>query len=260
MIDTHAHTDFKEYDNDRKDVLRRYFENGGEKLLNVGCDLLSSKRSLDLAVKNENIFCSVGVHPHDADSVNEKSITTLQKLAEHHKVVAIGEIGLDFYRNLSSKEKQFEALRMQIELADFWRKPLIIHCRDAYNELLLTLNEYKNSDWSGVIHCFSGSWEIAQKFLDLGFYLGFTGIITFYKHGLSVENIPEIHNVVKKLPIERLLVETDCPYLSPIPYRGERNEPLHVKYVIAKIAEIKNITVREIEKFTTKNATQLFHL
>lgn len=260
MIDTHSHIDFKEFDADRDDVIRRYFANGGEALINVGCDIKSSIRSHKLASDHENIFCSVGIHPHDANSVNPENLLKLEELSQHYKAVAIGEIGLDFFRNLSSREEQIEAFEVQLDMALRHNKPVILHCRDAYNEMIDILNGFNTAKWHGVVHCFSAGQEIAKKFLAMGFHLGFTGIVTYYRDNSVVNGFPEIHNVIKNMPIDRMLIETDCPYLSPVPYRGERNEPLHVKYVLEKISKIRNEDIRTIEAETSSNAVNLFHL
>ncbi|MDF1497755.1 MAG: TatD family hydrolase [Patescibacteria group bacterium] len=256
MIDTHAHIDFKEYNKDREEVIKRFFNNGGEKMINVGCDLQSSKRSYKLAKNNENIFASAGIHPHDADSVNKNSLKIIEEIAMHYKTIAIGEIGLDFFKGTTSREKQIEAFRLQIELADNHNMPVIIHCRDAHNDLIDILKEYKTSNWKGVIHCFTASWEIAKEYINLGFYIGFTGIITYYKDEFN--NKPEIFKVINNIPLDRILIETDCPYLSPIPKRGKRNEPLYVKHVAEKIAHIKKISFEEVKNITSKNAKKLF--
>ncbi len=258
MIDTHTHLDFKEFNQDREEVIKQYFKGGGEKLINVGCDLKSSERSYGLAENNENIFASVGIHPHDADSVNEQSLKKIEGLIPRYKVIAVGEIGLDYFRNLSPQEKQIEAFKLQLDLAENHKMPVIIHCRDAYNEILDILKEYKTSNWSGVIHCFCASWKIAEEFLKLGFYVGFTGIVTYYKDKSEFNGEPEIYKVIKNTPIGRMLIETDCPFLAPVPERGKRNEPLFVKYVAEKIAEIRGVDFKEIEKTTSENARKLF--
>ena len=256
MIDTHAHLNFKEFDNDRGEVIRRFFSSGGEKIINIGCDLKSSQESYELALKYENIFAAVGVHPHDADTIDESNLIKIKELTKHRKVIAVGEIGLDYFRNLSSREKQIEAFELQLELAEDRQMPVIIHCRDACSDLLNVLKKRKISNWRGVIHCFNADWKIAERFLELGFYLGFTGIITYGKAKLAEES--EIYKVVKNTPLNKILIETDCPYLTPVPKRGRRNEPLFVKYTAEKIAEIKKIGFNEIEKQTSHNAVELF--
>lgn len=261
MIDTHAHLDFKEFDNDRKKVLKRFFDNGGEKIINVGCTLESSIRSYELAKNNENIFASAGIHPHDAETVNEKNLKKLERIAMHYKTIAIGEIGLDFFKSTISREVQIQAFRSQIELAENHKMPLIIHCRDAYNDLIDILKEYKTSNWRGVIHCYTASWEIAKEFLDLGFYIGFTGIVTYYKDKTEfTDNEPEIYRTIRNIPLNKILIETDSPYLAPVPERGKRNEPLFVKYVAKKIAKIRKTDFEEIENQTSENAKKVFNL
>jgi TatD DNase family protein len=265
MIDTHTHLDFKEFDCDREDAIRRFFDAGGEKLINVGCELASSTRSVELAEKYENIFASVGVHPHDAESFDGEALKRLEELVVKEKVVAVGEIGLDFFRDLSPREIQIEAFKTQLELAAKHKKPVIIHCRDAYVDLVDILKSYKTANWVGVTHCFLGSWPIAEELLKMGFYLGFTGAITYPKKrlltdplGLNFNTEPEIFTVVKNTPLDRILIETDCPYLAPVPCRGKRNEPSFVKYVAEKIAELKGISAEEVEKAASKNAGKLF--
>lgn len=285
MIDSHAHLDFKEFDRDREKAIKRFFDAGGEKLINVGCDLASSARSVELAEKHKNIFASIGVHPHDAETLNEEALGKLEELTIQPKVVAVGEIGLDFFRNLSPKEKQISAFKLQLELAEKYKKPLIIHCRDAYIDLLEILKSYqlktdeprahKTSIFQGVVHCFLGSWPVAEELLKMGFYIGFTGAITYAKKSKTVKNSsvdnldlveplaasevePEIFKVIKNAPLEKILIETDCPYLAPVPHRGERNEPGFVRHVAEKIAEIKGISVGEAEKATSDNAKKLF--
>lgn len=260
MIDTHTHIDFKEFDDDREKVIKRFFEGGGEKMINVGCDLKSSVRSYELAKDNENIFASAGIHPHDADMADEHSLKKIEELIQHYKVIAVGEIGLDYFRNLSSQEKQIEAFKLQLELAENHNMPIIIHCRNAYTDLLNTLKEYKTSNWRGIIHCFAASQKIAEEFLGLGFHIGFTGMITYYKDRLEFNDEPEIYKVIKNTPLDKILIETDCPYLSPVPERGKRNEPLFVKHIAEKIARIRNTSFEEIEKRTSENAIKLFNL
>lgn len=265
MIDTHIHLDFKEFDPDREETIKRFFDSGGEKLINVGCDLASSEQSVELAEKNKNIFASVGVHPHDAEKLSAGVLEKLEELVVNKKVVAIGEIGLDFFRDLSPREIQIEAFKAQLELAEKYRKPTIIHCREAYVDLVDILKSYKTADWRGVTHCFLGSWPIAEELLKMGFYLGFTGAITYPKKrllkdplGMNFNTEPEIFRVIKNTPLDRILIETDCPYLAPVPMRGKRNEPSFVRYVAEKIAELKSVSFKEVEKATSENARKLF--
>jgi len=257
MIDSHAHIDFPDFDEIRTQMLERFFDAGGEKIVNVGCDMKSSERSVKLAKENERIFAAVGIHPHDADLATEENLAQLEKLLLKYKTIAVGEIGLDFFEKpRHTAEIQERALRAQLELAENHDFPVILHCREAYLELLDILKSYKTSNWHGVLHCFTASPEIAQEFLDIGFYVGFTGIITFYKTDSKDYFI--LRETLQNLPQDKILVETDSPYLSPVPHRGEINEPLFVKYVINKIAEIRETDPKEVEQFTSRNAEKLF--
>lgn len=259
MIDTHAHIDFPDFNNMRANLLRRFFEAGGEAIINVGCDMESSKRSIYLAEENQNVFAAVGIHPHDANLADEDNLKLLEELLQKQKTVAMGEIGLDFFKEPNfSPQTQEHAFRRQIEIAELHQKPIIIHCREAYTEVLKILKSYKTSNWNGVLHCFTASPDIAQEFLNLGFYIGFTGVITYYKKDSKDEFF--LIETIKNIPLNRILVETDAPYLSPVPHRGEINEPLFVKYVIEKIAEIRGLSISELEKITSENAKRLFRI
>lgn len=260
MIDTHAHLDFKEFDPDRDEVIRRAYAGGVEKIINVGCNLERSRDSIELARKYKNIYASIGVHPHDVGKYKkERMKDELEKLIQSNKVVAIGECGLDYYRleKEEDKEKQKEFFKIQLEIAYNKGVPLIIHCRDAFNDLLEILKDskFKNpNSKQGVTHCFSGNRQIARQFLELGFLISFTGSITYTKPE------GELLKVVKEVPLEKIMIETDCPYLAPVPHRGERNEPLYVKYIAEKIAEVKGIDLEEVKRKTTENAKWLFGL
>ncbi|MFA6897524.1 MAG: TatD family hydrolase [Patescibacteria group bacterium] len=257
MIDTHAHIDFPDFDSMREDLLSRFWGANGEAIVNVGCDMKSSERSVELAKTNENIFAAVGIHPHDADSLTDENLKRLEELLLLRKTVAMGEIGLDFFREpFCDPEIQKDAFKKQLELAELHQKPIIIHCREAYADVLEILRGYKTSDWNGVLHCFTASPEVAQEFSDLGFYIGFTGIVTYYKCNSKDEAF--LCDTLKSMPLDKILVETDAPYLSPIPHRGEINEPLFVRYVIEKIAEIRGMDAGELEKITSANAKKLF--
>lgn len=268
MIDTHCHLDFKEFDRDREETIKRFFDAGGKKLINVGCDLASSGRSVELAEKHDNIFASIGVHPHDAEAFDENVLKKMEELIVKEKVVAVGEIGLDFFSppvGGLSRDVQIEAFRAQLELALKHKKSVIVHCREAYVDLLEILKSHKIVAWRGVTHCFLGSWPIAEELLKMGFYLGFTGAITYPKKrllkdplGLNFNVEPEIFKVIKNTPLDKILIETDCPYLAPAPRRGERNEPSFVRHVAEKIAELKGVSFKEVEKATSENARKLF--
>jgi len=257
MIDTHAHIDFPDFESIREDAIKRFFDANGEAIIDVGCDMKSSERSVLLADTNENIFAAVGIHPHDADSATDENLKRLEELILKHKTVAMGEIGLDFFKEpFCDPKTQEDAFRKQLEIAELHQKPIIIHCREAYVEVLEILKSYKTSEWKGVLHCFTASPDVAQEFLALGFHISFTGVITYYKKDSKDEFF--LIETLKNMPLDRILVETDAPYLSPAPYRGEINEPLFVKYVIKKIAEIREMDEKELEKITSDNAKKLF--
>ena len=256
LIDTHSHLDFKEFDPDREDVIKRAFDSEVEKIINVGCNLERSKNSIKLAKKYDKIYAAVGVHPHDVEKYEAKNLKSeLGKLARQNKVVAIGECGLDYFRleNEKDKEKQKEFFKLQLDLAKELDLPIIIHCRNAFKDLLEILKGVSDLP-RGVTHCFSGTLHYAQQFLDLGFLISFTGNVTY------VRPQGELLKVVKEIPLDKIMVETDCPYLAPVPHRGERNEPAYVRYMAEKIAEIKGIDFKEVAKKTTENAIKLFNL
>ncbi len=259
LIDTHTHTNFPQFKNDWQVVIQRALDDDIW-LINVGTDLEMSKRAIEIAHKYENsVFASVGLHPNEALSLSKGDLnkefdeTEFLKLSQDKSVVAIGECGLDFYRT-TNKEKQkiqYERLEKQIEIAIQAKKPLICHIRNAYEEANEILKKYTSRLKSVVIHSFTGNWQDAELFLNQGFYLSFNGIITF-SHNLD--------EIVKKSPLDKILFETDAPYLTPAPFRGQRNEPQYVKYVAERVAEIKDISIEEVAGQTTKNAKEVFNL
>lgn len=241
VIDTHSHLNFKAYGVDRDEVVKRNLENGVV-CIDVGVNYKTSKSAVDLAEKNKNIFSAIGIHPSEINEEFDKE--KYRELAKSKKVVAIGEIGLDYYRN-PDKEKQKQVFLRQLDLAEELNLPVIIHCRMAFKDLYDIL---KTKKIKGTIHCFTGTWQEAQKYLKLGFYLGINGIIFKF----------DINETIKNAPLEKILVETDCPYLTPPMVGIERNEPVFVKHVIQKIAEIKNISFDEVASVTSQNAKELF--
>lgn len=254
LIDSHAHLDFKDFDKDRDEVIQRAFDGGVEKIITIGCSLDRSQAAIDLAQKYDNVYASIGVHPDDVKELGDPSaLEKLHKFGQQEKVVAFGEIGLEYYqlKEESIKKAQIKGFREQLSLAKELDLPIILHCRDAYEEML----EILKSDGAqrGVIHCFLGNREIARQFLDLGFYISFTGIITF-------KNATDILPVIKETPLEKILVETDCPFIAPEPYRGKRNEPAYVRQVAEKITSVKEAGMSEVEETTTKNTIELFQL
>ncbi|MDP2864116.1 MAG: TatD family hydrolase [bacterium] len=269
LIDTHAHLNFKEFNKDRSQVIKRAFEGEVEKIINVGTNLKDSKDSILLAEKYKNISATIGLHPIDVQNERFGKKVWL-KLAKHQKVVAIGEIGLDYYYKPKTKrklelfkEKQRTVLCQQLKLAKELNLPVIFHCRAAHDDLLVFLEDRKcnkstgvNLLHRGVIHCFTGNWQQAERYLEMGFYIGFNGII--FK---SIEGINFEENI-KRTPLDRILIETDCPFLTPPQAKPvqERNEPLYVKFVAQRIAEIKNLTFEQVAGKTTENAKKLFNI
>jgi TatD DNase family protein len=276
LIDTHAHLDDEKFETDQLEVIERAFASGVEKIINVGADLAGSRASVILSDKNENIYATIGLHPYCFNQVEKfsKTFEELKDLAKNKKVVAIGEIGLDYYSYLedliaeAQKENQKRGFVLQIELAQELKLPVIIHCRPARND-----SQAKRSDSGGdayadtleiiknypavqfVFHCYGGSLSFTEKLLQLkNIHFSFTGNITYAKTNA------EILAVVKRIPLEKIMLETDCPYLAPVPHRGKRNEPKLVSFVAEKIAEIKNLTTDEISTITTQNATTFFSL
>ncbi len=251
LIDSHAHLQFSQFDQDREEVIART-KAAGIGVINVGTDLETSRQAVALAEQNENMWATVGLHPTDSPAPDqlEKTFAELEKLARHGRVVGIGECGLDVRDEWQSeiKKKQIKIFERQIDLAKTVNKPLMIHCRGAYAEVLDIIN---NSELSGNVHFFAGDWPTAKKFLDLGFTLSFTGVVTFTN---------QYNEVIKKMPLERLLAETDCPFVAPCPWRGQRNEPIHVIEVIKQIAVLRHLTPETAAAATLANAHRLFAL
>jgi TatD DNase family protein len=267
-IDTHAHLDAPRFDADLDAVLRRAREAGVRSIVTVGADLTSSRAAVALAERHEGVYATVGVHPHEAHTVDRSALNELRDLAAHPLVVAVGEIGLDYYRDLSPRDAQRFAFESQLALAVEVSRPVVIHIRDqrdragAYDDVLSVLRTWSSGLQSidsptltspGVLHCFSGTPEVAQVALDLGFYLGVDGPVTF-------PNAHALQSMVAELPLEHLLLETDCPYLAPQARRGKRNEPAYLPYIAEKIAELKGLSPSEVARTTTRNAQYLFSL
>ncbi len=268
LIDTHAHLDFDQFRRRHDEVIKRACKAGVKRIINVGTNLQGSRDSLALADKYpEEVYASVGVHPHDALTADRAAMANLLELGQNEKVVAVGEIGLDYAKDEVDKGTQKKAFIVQIGLAKRLNLPIIIHNRQA-DEDILEIIRVQADGLEGVIHCFSSSWDIAKKFLDLGFYISFTGSITF-KDKKKKEPEDQVRGcnahsgileVVKKAPIDKVLVETDCPFLAPEPHRGKVNEPAYVVEVAKKIAEVKGLSFEEVADTTTQNAEKLFKL
>jgi TatD DNase family protein len=252
IVDTHAHLDFPDYEDDVGEVIKRAEEAGVECLINVGVNVKSSVKSVELAKRYNHIYASVGIHPHDASNLSREDWAKMEALSRQDVVVAIGETGLDYYRNRSKKDDQKRLFRQHIELAKRENLPVIIHNRDASSDCLEIVRSY-GGKIKGVIHCFSDSKEVANEFLKLGFYISFAGPVTF-------PNANALRDVVKSVPVERLLLETDCPFLAPQPKRGERNEPSYLRYIIPVFAELHKLSVGDIKRITTHNAKKLFRV
>jgi TatD DNase family protein len=255
LIDTHAHLDFGRFKSDRERVIERAATAGVKAIINVGASLASSQAAVALAEAYPQIYAAVGVHPHDAKTLTGKLLEELRALALHPKVVAIGEIGLDFYRDLSPRDKQRQAFQQQLALASEIGKPVIIHDRDAHSEVMAILRRWIEGDHqpAGVMHCFSGDLAMAQEAIELGFYISIAGPVTF-------KNARRLRELVRQLPLEKLLVETDCPYLTPHPHRGKRNDPAYVKLVAQEVARVKGLSLEEVARITSDNAQALFAL
>lgn len=248
LIDTHAHLDDDTFDPDREQVIQDAQQAGLCSIINVGTNLASSKRSIELAESHKIIWAAVGLHPHDAATLNEDIWKEFVSLVRHKKVVAIGEVGLDYYRMLSPTDIQQTVFRRFIRLAKEMSLPVIVHSRDAHEDTLQILKQEQPE--KGVLHAFSGDMEVLKAGLGLGFYISITGTVTFKKSTIAP--------LINLIPQNRLLLETDCPYLTPHPYRGKRNQPAYVQFVAEKVAEILRLDVKEVIRITTINAQQLF--
>ena len=250
LIDSHSHIEMKAFDRDRDEVIRRAKDAGVNLIIAVGINPGDCKRAISIAGKYNEVYAVVGIHPHHAKDIDKTTYDSLREMAKHEKVVAYGEIGLDFFRNLSPRDVQIRRFGEQLELASELGLPVVIHDREAHSETLKMLENW-NGDKRGIIHCFSGDYGMARKCLDMGFYISIPGTITFNKS-------ETLREVVKKVPISRLLVETDSPFLTPHPKRGERNEPANVVYTALRVAEIKGLPVEEVEEKTSENAKDVF--
>lgn len=252
FVDTHAHLQWKSFDGDRENVLDRAREKGVSSIVNIGFDVAGSVKGVELAEKYEGLFATVGVHPHNAGTLNEKTVDTLRELSANPKVVGIGEIGLDYYRNLSPKNVQRKAFESQLALAEELKLPVIIHDREAHDDILQILLEFKGKI-KGVMHCFSGNKELAQRCIDLGFFISFAGNVTYPKAcGLQ--------ETAEWIDLKKLLLETDCPFLAPQEMRGKRNEPSFLPLIAKKIADLKRMSVDDLAEITTSNAEEILKL
>lgn len=251
LIDTHAHLDMDEFNEDLEEVLDRAFNGGIARIITVGIDIPSSLKALEIANRYDFIYSSIGYHPHNADRVDRSGLEELSRLAKESKVVAWGEIGLDFFRGYSTPEKQIASFEQQLDMAFQYDLPVIIHDRNAHDETYTILNKKRDKKPKGVIHCFSGNYDLAMALIDIGYYISIPGTVTYSK-------AVEVQQVASGIPIDRLLVETDAPFLAPVPKRGKRNEPLFVNYTARKIAQLRGMDFDEFSHKTSENAGRLF--
>lgn len=257
LIDTHTHLDDARYHDDRDAMLARAREAGMEACVTIGCDLTTSRAAVALAEQYPFVYASVGVHPHEVKHIQDDWYDEFRRLATHRKVVAYGEIGLDYHYHHSSPKEQCDRFREQIQLARALKLPLVVHTRAAQEDTVTILQEERASEVGGVFHCFSGDAWLAKNALDLGFYLSFSGILTF-------QNAAMLREIAKTVPLDRVLIETDCPYLAPVPHRGKRNEPAYVAHVAAQLAALRSsepgTSVDTIARATAQNAKRLFKI
>lgn len=253
LFDTHAHLNAEQYNEDLEQVIERAKSEKVEKIVVVGFDRPTITRAMELIEAYDFMYAAIGWHPVDAIDMTDEDLAWIKELSQHEKVVAIGEMGLDYYWDKSPKDVQKEVFRRQIALAKEVNLPIIIHNRDATEDVVTILKEEGAAEVGGIMHCFTGSHEIAKACMEMNFYISFGGPVTF-------KNAKKPKEVVKDIPSDRLLIETDCPYLTPAPFRGKRNEPSYVKYIAEQIAELREISFEELAALTTENAKKVFRI
>jgi len=252
MIDSHCHLDFKDYNSDRAGIIENALDAGVHTMVNIGADLQTSINSVKLAKEHDCIYATAGVHPHDAKTYDGEVEEQLLRLLEHKKTVAVGEIGLDFYRDLSPRPVQKKIFRRQLEIAIEKKLPVVIHTRESFRDTVEIVREYAGKLTGGIFHCFPGTLKDAHEVIDLGFHISVGGVITFPRATMAA--------VAAEAPLERILLETDSPYLTPVPYRGKTNQPAYVKYVRDKLADLRGVSVEEVEKITDRNSRKVYRL
>ena len=255
IFETHAHYDDEKFDADRVELLSHLLrENNIGKIVNVGATFEGCKESIALSEQYEDVYAAIGIHPEEIDEINDDVIEWLRQNSSNPKVVAIGEIGLDYYwvKEEEQREKQRLWFNKQMDLAKELNLPVIIHSRDAAEDTLNTIRLYNNSHVKGIVHCYSYSKELAMEYVKMGWYIGVGGVVTF-------KNAKKLVETVEAIPLESIVLETDCPYMAPVPHRGERNSSIFLSHVAEKIAEIKNISVDEVEKVTYQNALNIYN-
>lgn len=253
IFDTHAHYDDERFDEDRDALLRSMKDAGIGNIVNIGANMASSKRSLDLAAEYDFMYAAVGVHPSDCAELDDEKIEQLKAMSSFPKCVAIGEIGLDYYWPEPEHELQKKWFKRQIALAREVELPIIVHSRDAAADTVDILKSENAGELGGVVHCFSYSKEIAEECVKMGFYIGIGGVLTF-KNGRKMKEVAEV------IPIDKIILETDCPYLAPEPFRGKRNSSLYLPYVVSAMAQIKGISEEEVISITEANAREMYRL
>ena len=253
IFDSHAHYDDEAFDGDREELLESFKKSGIEKVVNVGASINTSIASIELTEKYDYIYASIGVHPSETEELTEEKIDELKEYSKLDKVVAIGEIGLDYYYPTPDRDLQKKWFYKQLDLAVETELPIIIHSRDAAKETMDILKEYQGKISHGVIHCYSYGVEMAKEFVNMGYYIGIGGVLTF-------NNAKKLKEVAKEIPIDKIVIETDCPYLSPVPNRGKRNSSLNLEYVVKELALIKGISEEEVKEITYNNAKKLYGL
>lgn len=254
FIDTHAHLTDNAFDEDRDEIIELSKQMGVMGIINSGYNLPSSLQAIELTQRHDGLYASIGVYPENIEELDNLTLETLEKLAQNEKVVAIGEIGLQYTENYPDREVQKEGFLKQLKLAHSLGKPIIIHCRDACGDMIQILKESKNLlEFGGTFHCFSGSGEIAKEVIKLGLCISVGGVSTF-------KNAQKLRETLMNVPLEKILLETDCPYLAPHPYRSKRNSPAYIPTIAENLANLKNVSVEEVAKITTENARKLFKI
>lgn len=253
LVDTHCHLDFDDYAADCSELISRAQQVGVRQIITIGIDISSSLKAIALAEANGGVYATVGIHPHNACPLTSKDIQRLLSLGRQSQVVAYGEIGLDFYRNYQPRSLQISCLHEQLGLARDLNLPVIIHDREAHQDILQVLRDQSAWEMGGTLHCYSGDWSFARRCLDLGFYLSIAGPVTF-------NTAKSLHEVTRNCPLDRLLLETDAPFLAPVPKRGKRNEPAFLVHTAEKVASLKKLPLEDVARQTSLNARQLFKL
>ncbi|OJV62299.1 MAG: hydrolase TatD [Clostridiales bacterium 38-18] len=253
FFDSHSHLDASQFDDDRELMIKRTQLNQIDFILNPGADLPSSQKAVELANRYPFIYAAVGIHPHDVEMMTEEMLSEIETLAQNPKVKAIGEIGLDYYRDLSPRELQKKWFIEQLRLAKKLNLPVVIHDRDANEDVLKILKEERQFETGVLMHCYSGSKELALQYVKLGAYISIAGPLTYKNARKTVE-------VVEAVPVDRLMIETDAPYLTPEPYRGKRNEPMYVRHTCQRMANIKGVYLEEMAQITKENAMRFFNI